>query len=208
MSDAEDPVSESLGEVRKSFRVLHEYNKFVTDLISYLAENIPDFEFYQWRPSYTAPPPNRGSTPLNRNPWRYLPLYDFSVLLLPDKDSPLAYEGDTMVEINLSTESAFLEAADNRGLPEGDPVEESVSTIGIYLWLSNTDQGRNWFKGIWHTCPYYPDDMAIYQHPHAEVTITGPHDNLENVADREGADRLLGRFREAVQTNLGNVLPS
>ena len=145
-------IDGALLDVRKAYRLLSLYQRRVLDLCGEITGVFETtLNFYQWSPSHYDSTPRRGTLPLNRWAWDFLPLYDFCVLYLPEGVHWNTHNpGDWLLAIRISADSGYQAA----GAIEPDPRDfrdptSCESSVSLYVYYCSQAFVGNWFYNVY-----------------------------------------------------------
>ena len=152
--------NDALCDVRKAYRLVAAYQERVARTIQALSAEFPSHRYYTWAPLQIDRLITKGKAPhLDRSPWDALPLYHYSVLLLPRGADPMRIrKGQCMIEFNIETDTSFDIEDDEQLGPDGHPdpaklvpAADSGSALRIVGWFAEKTPygGKSWFDDLW-----------------------------------------------------------
>ncbi|WP_341214110.1 hypothetical protein [uncultured Limimaricola sp.] len=146
---------EAIRDVRGAYRLVALYQRRILDLLRLTSDAFDKHQFAYWKAAHTHPVPRGDKDIISPGywAWDYIPLCDFSILLVPERtDATSIQPGETMVEINVSIDSEF-EGPEYEGRNKIEPnpmkwdaLEEATAGIQMIFW---TYQGSKPLKETW-----------------------------------------------------------
>lgn len=146
---------EAIRDVRGAYRMVALYQRRILDLLRLTSDAFDKHQFSCWKAAHTHPVPRGDKDIISPGywTWDYIPLCDFSILLVPaSADAARIQPGETMIEINVSIDSEF-EGAEYEGRNKIEPnpmkwdaLEDATSGIQMIFW---TYQGGKPLKESW-----------------------------------------------------------
>lgn len=196
--------------VRRSYRFLSDFNESMKDIVQIVLDELPSLSYYHWTPIHHDLL-TRSSDPIARWSWDALPLYNFALFYLPDRDKGkrMALPGDWMFEINVELDTVF-ENNNKNASPDSSrfaPAEEAESLISLVAWRcdATAGDGVNWYHA-WRTQLEHGEPECL-----AKMEFgTGNHfsslyvmEQFENLGNEESVRTLAHRARELFRAELG-----
>lgn len=127
-------IEASLLEVRKAYRLLHEYQRMVMDAASYVGQQL-GFDYAGGYSKFSATAPGQGRGQLKNWAWDWLNFIEYEFHFTRRRE-----EGSMWLSILLISDTGYFcsksEEADKRDVDSFLPVEEAGSKVGFLL--SNT----------------------------------------------------------------------
>ncbi|TNM59861.1 hypothetical protein [Aliirhizobium smilacinae] len=197
-------LSHALADVRESQRLLHSYYRRVLDTVRLIGELFSDRTFYAWSNANHAHPPQKTTSPFDKWAWDFLPLNCTSYLFTnAAQKSYYPQKGEWMLEINVTTDTAFVPGIDFKGEPDPNIFASSDTTrseISVIAWkcTDTMDESTNWLRHVWNN-GHWPDKDAQHGDLPFEA-IEGVQScrltaNIENLECREDIVEFAGRAR-------------
>jgi len=197
-------LSNALADVREAQRLLHSYYRRVLDTVRLIGEQFPDRTFYAWSNLNHDHPPQKTTSPFDKWAWDFLPLNCTSYLFTnAAQKSYHPQTGEWMLEINVTTDTAFVPGISFRGEPDPNTFAPSVSTrseICVVAWkcIEVMDERANWLRNVWSdgawpqedTQPGDPAFDAMEGIKSCRLSV-----NIENLASYDDVVGFAGRAR-------------
>lgn len=172
--------AETFTEVRKAYRLLHDYQRMVIDAIRYIEREIDIPAWVVW--SHFAGDARAGNRYLTSSSWDWLPMMSSVFHFLRQEGDD--YHGLTFLVIS---DDGFI-PGDNRDREDVTtfiPVEQSETRVATFLYRQHPHTfNKNLFpKDALHD--FLREGKAL------PPTITGRVYNAEKFCDYEGLDQIL-----------------
>src|SRR6266511_792365 len=196
----EEQLDAALLDVRKAYRLIYLYQRRMLDLCSEIAGAFEiDLNVYQWSSSHYEAPPRRGTNPLSRSAWDFLPLYDFCVLYLPEGVHYQEHKPDDwMLAVRVAADSGYAQV----GSAEPDPrdfkgVASCEGTVKLYIYYCSQAFEANWYHGVYNINDF-PRDYGEGAFENGVRTF-GMKFSLSEMGDAKAVESCVDRFRQALR---------
>jgi hypothetical protein len=190
-------IEAALLDVRKGYRLIYLFQRRVLDVCTEIIGGFEsDLNFYQWSPSHYEITPRRGTDPINRWAWDFLPLYDFCTFYLPEGVHWEEHKpGDWMLAIRVTADSGF--AIVGEAEPDPRDFDEPVrceSCLRIYVYYCSKTFKANWYWGVFGENDFPPDggERALSD----GLRCFGMKFPLVDFRDRQGARTCVEEFKK------------
>lgn len=200
----DDGLHAALCDVRKAYRLIWLYQRRVLDIAKVVSEEFGQHEFRWWSPQYFDPPGQRTVNPMSKWAADFLPLYDFSLLSLPQENGGVQKLGEWMLEITFSADDGYKEGEKN----EPDPVtfaapEKCGSQMGLYAWACTKTKKQNWFWDVWNELDWPEKDVREYADE--GIRVVGRRTSLANLPDKDAVLGEVEVFKTLCRKKLGGA---
>ena len=195
-------VNRALLDVRRAYRLLHDYQRAALDGVKYIGSQL-GFTYNNGYPHFSDPTPKNGKDALNRWAWDWLNLVHFNFNFSKTTEG----EGDISLSIMLFSDTGFYIAADKDAdatdISSFASVENSETKVGILFY-------REWLKK-WDTSFYEKESMRRFLEQDGEspeeirlAGVFGKCFNFSQLSDEASADALVA---EIIQFGTRNNFP-
>lgn len=156
------PLDDVLLDVRRSYRLLADYQQRLFELLGYIRERLGAVASYQ-EPVFKPPRDMAGLESDDFSGWRYLPCFDLSVIWLKNagqespKDNHRA--GDQMFGVWIRSDTGF-DKYNKKFSSEAVEQTRSELVLSVVVCDSPAAAPYDWYSNVWCGIPY-PADGAV-----------------------------------------------
>lgn len=195
-------VDRALLDVRRAYRLLHDYQRAALDGVKYIGSQL-GFTYNNGYPHFSAPPPKNGKDALKCWAWDWLNLVHFDF----NFSKTVEGEGDIYLSIMLFSDTGFYVSADKDAeytdISSFASVENSETKVGILLY-------REWLEA-WDTSFYEKESIRRFLEHDGELPeeirlagVLGKCFKFSQLSDQASADALVA---EIIQFGTSNNFP-
>lgn len=206
----EKNLSETMLNVRQSYRFLGAFNESLNDIIRIVQDEFAGLTYYHWTPKYNLL--TRRTDPSKKWVWDALPYYNFSLLYLPEGVESGPSKGDWMLEVFVQLDCGFEEQIGS-GAPDANsfsPVEQATSMMFLVAWRCEHVSGetQSWQRTWQQDLEYTDSNTKQVQEPNIGQVFSSVEigEDFENLGDEQKIRSFAQRAKELFKSELGLAL--
>ena len=192
-------LKEALTEVRKSYRMIHSYQRRILDMTNYIIEKM-DYKSYWWDNEYF----NVRSNRLPSDRWAYdsMPLYMGSGMLYLHKDIDYGTVkiGEGLLEIQFDADSGFNYSKAEPETSTFRDAEDCHSYLYLGAICGLKEEKKNWLDNIFYetTYPKVLESNIIYTSLQYPYILFRARYDLSEIEEENDLKRIIEIFQTKI----------